>query len=247
MLHGNSANAWWWQPTAEQIGERFRILALDQRGHGDSEWVRPPAYHPADYVADLSRLIDSCVGGPPILVGHSMGAINALAFASVHRAAARAVVAVDVALSSSVTRDRYLRRLNALPVVVYPDLATAKARFRLMPNEGKVPRAVLEFIAQKSLVKAGTRGYTLKFDRESFSSINGIDVLKAVGRLRVPTLLVRGALSRIMTEQAAQHALRLNSRVELKIVAGAHHHVLIEKPMALARLIRGFVARLEQG
>ncbi len=51
-LHGNSANAWWWQPMTEAMGELdFRILALDLRGHGESDWVRPPAYLPTDYAA----------------------------------------------------------------------------------------------------------------------------------------------------------------------------------------------------
>ncbi|HEX3409439.1 MAG TPA: alpha/beta fold hydrolase, partial [Candidatus Binataceae bacterium] len=47
LVHGSSANAWWWRPLADSIDPaRYRLLALDQRGHGDSEWARPPAYTP---------------------------------------------------------------------------------------------------------------------------------------------------------------------------------------------------------
>ncbi|HUY39035.1 MAG TPA: alpha/beta hydrolase, partial [Candidatus Binataceae bacterium] len=124
LLHGNSANAWWWEPLARLMPPDLRLLALDQRGHGDSEWVRPPSYSPlenardvAAFAAHVARLQDQ-----PIVVGHSMGGLSALAFARHHGELARAVVAIDAALTSSKGRDRYLRRLKALPLVTYPDL-----------------------------------------------------------------------------------------------------------------------------
>jgi pimeloyl-ACP methyl ester carboxylesterase len=59
LLHGNSANAWWWRPLADSLdAARYRLLALDQRGHGDSEWVRPSAYTPDEYAGDLARFIE---------------------------------------------------------------------------------------------------------------------------------------------------------------------------------------------
>ena len=54
LLHGNSANAWWWEPVARAMAPELRLLALDQRGHGDSEWVRPAAYSPLDYARDIA-------------------------------------------------------------------------------------------------------------------------------------------------------------------------------------------------
>src|SRR5215831_14530040 len=81
LLHGNSANAWWWEPVAREMPSEFRLLALDQRGHGDSEWVRPAAYTPADYARDLVGFLRHVVGADhrPILVGHSMGGLSTLA------------------------------------------------------------------------------------------------------------------------------------------------------------------------
>src|SRR5579859_1525576 len=74
LLHGSSANAWWWRPLANSIdGARYRLLALDQRGHGDSEWVWPPAYAPDDYARDLGRFIQDKGLARPIVGGHSMG------------------------------------------------------------------------------------------------------------------------------------------------------------------------------
>src|SRR5271154_2179165 len=79
LLHGNSANAWWWQPLAESIAPRFRLIALDQRAHGDRAGVTPPRYRSEDYGRDLDLFVKHLGLGPAIVVGHSMGGIVALA------------------------------------------------------------------------------------------------------------------------------------------------------------------------
>jgi pimeloyl-ACP methyl ester carboxylesterase len=246
LLHGNSANAWWWEPLARAIAPEYRLLALDQRGHGDSEWARPVAYSPADYADDIARFVQHIAvsGEKPVVVGHSMGGLNVLAFARRHPESARGAMALDVAVTSSRGRDRYLRRLKGLPVVTYPDLATAKARFRLMPNEGGIPEEILHEIAERSLARTDEGRWTLKFDRESFLGGDGLDVLDTIKTIRIPTMLVRAEHSRIMTAEAAEQARGSNQRARLVTIAGAHHHVILEKPDAVARVIEEFAASL---
>jgi len=246
LLHGNSANAWWWEPVAREMPNEFRLFALDQRGHGDSEWIRPAAYTPADYARDLVGFLRHVIGTDdrPILVGHSMGGLSTLAFAAHHGNLARATVVIDAALTSSRRRDWFLRRLKSLPVVTYPDLNTAKARFRLMPNEGHIPAATLQAIAEKSLVATEEGRWTMKFDRESFFGGDGINPMEAIKKIRIPTLLLRAELSRIMTAEAAAGACAANPRMRLVTIPAAHHHLLLEKPAAVARAIREFVASL---
>lgn len=242
LLHGSSANAWWWDAVARATPPEFRIFALDQRGHGDSEWVRPAAYSPADYGGDIARFIEHAVGGgeAPVVVGHSMGGLSVLAFAQAHPRRARGVAAIDVAVTSTRGRDRYVRRLKALPMVTYPDLATARARFRLMPNEGGIAPEVVHAIAEKSLVRTEDGRFTLKFDRESFFGGDGLHVLETIATLEVPTLLVRAANSRIMTAQGAEQARAANPRARLITIPDSHHHVLLEKPDDVARIIVEF-------
>jgi pimeloyl-ACP methyl ester carboxylesterase len=244
LLHGNSANAWWWEPVARAIAPDYRLLALDQRGHGDSEWARPAAYSPSDYANDIARFVAHVAtnAAKPVVVGHSMGGLNVLAFARVHPESARAAMAIDVAVTSSRGRDRYLRRLKGIPVVTYPDLATAKARFRLMPNEGGIADEVLHEIAERSLARTDEGRWTLKFDRESFLGGDGLDVLETIEAIRIPTMLVRAEHSRIMTAEGAERARASNPNARLVTIAGAHHHVILEQPQAVARVIEEFAA-----
>jgi pimeloyl-ACP methyl ester carboxylesterase len=245
LLHGNSANAWWWQWVADELTRKtsndLRLLALDQRGHGDSEWVKPPAYKPYDYAADLANFIREEVRDRhPIIVGHSMGGVVTLAFGQRHPELARGIVVIDTAVVSSRGRDRFLHRLKVLPTVVYPDLDTAKARFRLMPNEGEIPEERVLAIAEKSLMPAEPGGYTLKFDRESFFGGDGLQVMDTIRALQIPTLLVRAEKSRIMSQESSEAAAASNPHVRLTVIAGAHHHVILENPAEVARVIAEF-------
>jgi pimeloyl-ACP methyl ester carboxylesterase len=246
LLHGNSANAWWWDPVARATAPEFRLLALDQRGHGDSEWARPPAYSPGDYARDLTRFVEHASSGreKPVVVGHSMGGLNVLAFARHSPNSARGAMAIDIAITSSQRRNRYLSRLKGLPVVNYPDLKTAKARFRLMPEEGVIASEVVHQIAEKSLARTDDGRWTLKFDRESFLGGDGLAVLDTINEIRIPLMLVRAERSRIMTAEALESARIANLQVRVLTIPDAHHHVILEKPDAVARAIEDFATSL---
>ena len=64
-----------WDPIAARLSERYRVVVVDARGHGDSEWVGLGAsYYFPDYLLDLHHLLDTLgATGPVRLVGHSMG------------------------------------------------------------------------------------------------------------------------------------------------------------------------------
>jgi pimeloyl-ACP methyl ester carboxylesterase len=180
-----------------------------------------------------------------MVVGHSMGGLSVMAFARRHPRLARAAVVIDSALTSSRGRDRYLRRLKSLPVVTYPDLETAKARFRLMPDEGGIQQAILHEVAMRSLARTEDGRWTLKFDRESFFGGDGIDAMEALAEIRIPTLLVRAEHSRIMTAEAVEQARARNPHARAVTIARAHHHVILEDSAAVARAIENFAASLE--
>jgi pimeloyl-ACP methyl ester carboxylesterase len=244
LVHGNSANAWWWRPMVQALaGADLRVLALDLRGHGDSEWVRPPAYSPADYANDIARLSTAAGAEGSIAIGHSMGGIAVLAFSSRYPWLVRAAAVIDVAITSGPRRNRYLRRLRAIPTISYRDLATAKSRFRLIPNEGAIAPEVIAEIAEQSVHRTIDGRYTMKFDRESFFGSDGLDVAAAISNVPFTLLLVRGERSRIMTAESAISAGRSNPMVELVTIPNAHHHLPLEAPEKLAREIELFAGR----
>lgn len=164
-----------------------------------------------------------------------------LALVKDNPAMVRGAVAIDVALTSSRGRDRYLSRLKALPIVAYADLETARSRFRLMPEEGDVPPQALAAIAERSLSRTADGRYSLKFDRESFFGGDGLNVLAAIEQVRAPLLLMRGEFSRIMTAESSARAAELNPRAHLVVIPGTHHHLILERPDLVASEIEHFI------
>src|SRR5262249_56071297 len=74
LLHSLAAHSHWWDGMAALLEDAFPIVALDFRGHGRSGHAMPPAYHFADYLADVVVALDVLGWPAPTVVGHSMGA-----------------------------------------------------------------------------------------------------------------------------------------------------------------------------
>ncbi len=94
LLHGLCANAHDWDFFARNMANEYHLLAVDQRGHGDSGWAEN--YGTRDYVLDLEACVDSLKLSEFVLIGHSMGGINAIIYAARHPDQVSALVIVDI-------------------------------------------------------------------------------------------------------------------------------------------------------
>ena len=96
LLHGGAQTAHSWDFFALGIRDHFHVIALDQRGHGDSDWSEGSEYGPEYHVADVNAFTDAIGYNRFILVGLSMGGRNSYAFAAKHPAKVEQLVIVDV-------------------------------------------------------------------------------------------------------------------------------------------------------
>lgn len=94
LLHGLCGNAHYWDFFAESMKGDCHILALDQRGHGDSSWA--PSYGPRDYFLDLEAFVVELGLNGIVLMGHSMGGINAIIYAARHPEQVVKLVVIDI-------------------------------------------------------------------------------------------------------------------------------------------------------
>jgi len=110
LVHGWGGDRRAWGPIAGDLARRFRVIAVDLRGHGSSAAPRH-GYRPADLAADLTGLVP----GPVIAVGHSMGAQVVTALAVEHPGLVRALVVIDPAYGADEAEERtFAARLAAL-------------------------------------------------------------------------------------------------------------------------------------
>src|SRR5436190_15818258 len=94
MLHGIGSRYVSWYPILDRLAEHFHIIAPDFRDHGDSD--KPAAgYLHTDYAADLKGLITALEIDRPRIIGHSLGAIVAYAWAGLNGVTTARIVLED--------------------------------------------------------------------------------------------------------------------------------------------------------
>ena len=95
LVHGGRDHARSWDWTAEALCQDWHVVAMDHRGHGDSEWVSDGNYRSNDMVYDLAQFVHQLDVGPVTIVSHSMGGNVALRYAGVFPEMVKKIVAIE--------------------------------------------------------------------------------------------------------------------------------------------------------
>lgn len=236
FLHGITAGAAVWDPVVEDLARDFRCVAVDQRGHGRSDKPRT-GYGAEDYVADVAAVLD-VLGPARAVVGHSLGARNAILAGSVMPERIGAVVAVDYAAAIEPEVFRALRaaRTGGEGLLADDDAVRAaiRARSARLPDHAVERRVRHLYEAVDGgfvpLVSASAVDQTLRdLDVDLTGALRGSDV---------PMLLVRGGDSTFVSPRAFATSLALRAGLRGAVVPGVDHFVPEEAPLEVAALVR---------
>lgn len=231
LLHGGGQTRHAWAGTATRLGEAgFRALSFDQRGHGDSEWHPEGDYHFEAFSRDVAALA-AHFDRPPVLIGASLGGIaSLLAVAEQEGMRASALVLVDIATRMQRDGvDRIMSFMRARPdgFESLEDAADAIAEY--MPHR---PRPKDLSGLQKNLRQREDGRYRWHWDplfvegsRRPGHEFDLDRLDRAAARLELPTLLVRGRMSDILSEEGAQQFLSQVPHARFADVSGAGHMV----------------------
>jgi pimeloyl-ACP methyl ester carboxylesterase len=255
FLHGHGAHADWYSFIAPFFAARYRVVALSWSGMGASDWREAYSMeqfgHEALAVAEATGLLDA--PAPPIAVGHSFGGLIAIGLAADYGDKFAAAVIVDppVVRPARLERERQAKKLqrpNLRPHHVYPTLASALARFRLLPMQPCDNLFILDHIARLSLrnvagVGSEKGGWSWRFDWAMWSRLKRRNPLPLIRAARCPLALVRGGRSRLMErEDAAFMMADLPGGAPYVEVPEADHHVMIDQPLAFVAAIEALLA-----
>src|SRR6185369_15516609 len=243
FLHGGAAHAHWFDALTLAFVDRFQVVALDQRGHGESQWVAPPAYGTEDFVADLLGLMDTLGWARMTVVGHSMGGHNAMTFAAWHPERVAALVIVDSRPAIPPERlDTMHSRGRRIPRV-YASEEAGVAAFRLLPRETLAEPSLLAHIAQAGLTRRDG-GWGWRFDPATHGARRPVDAWSLLGKITAPTLIVRGGLSPILPVEMAERLRTSIPDATLVTIPNAYHHLTLDAPAAFNSALNDFLTAL---
>jgi pimeloyl-ACP methyl ester carboxylesterase len=246
FLHGGGQTARTWDLPCLALRRELRCLALDQRGHGDSEWSYAFDYSSDAHAGDVAALLDSLAIEQTVVVGMSMGCINGLHFAARWPERVAAFVAVDagpwvrldggrriIDFVESADRNATLEEWTEHARRFNPRRDTRLLRHSLLHNLRSLPDGTL----------------TWKTDRRRPIGVDGIesrlDALRALlPRIECPTLILRGAESDVFLDEDAERFAAALPHARWTRVDGAGHTIQGDQPAALVREIRSFLAEL---
>jgi pimeloyl-ACP methyl ester carboxylesterase len=241
-VHGGAAHGHWFDYIAAGFTPDHHVLALDQRGHGDSVWADDPAYTYLDFASDIDKAAAKLDLRDFVLVGHSMGGMVSLVYAATYPGRLAKLVIVDTSIQLSEERLATMRDVGNRGGSSYATRDELIARYKLRPGNSLAPQEVVRHIAGFSARQFPDGSWRHKFDRRVYGTRESLDGLPFWERVKVPALLVKGGNSaRISPEIFAQVKARA-PQVQLAEVSGADHHVTLDNPVGFVKAVKPFLA-----
>ena len=247
LAHGGGQTHWAWRHTVETLADAgFRAIALDLRGHGESDWSPEGQYHHKNFAADLLAVADQIVG-KPALVGASLGGIAGLvAEGQLRPGSFASLTLVDITArpdAAGVERITSFMGANVETGFASPDEAAASIA-AYTPNRPK--RGASDSL--KRYLRQGDDGrFRWHWDPKFLDKINGPRVeehgiLEAAARtLTLPVHLVRGGASDLVSPESASEFLALVPHARFTDIAGAGHMVVGDRNDAFGDAIISFL------
>ncbi|MCJ0873567.1 alpha/beta fold hydrolase [Streptomyces sp. AP-93] len=250
LLHGLMGRAFHWTGTARWLGETRRVVALDQRGHGQSE--RPPtagpgssvAYGREAFVADAEAAVEQLGLAPVTLIGHSMGALTAWQLAARRPDLVAALVICDMRASAlgEASQQEWEEWFRHWPLP-FPTQDAARRWFgeddprveRPDPGRG-------EFFAE--VMHEADDGWRPLFSRRQMLTARETWVHDAhweeLAQVRCPTLVVRG-LDGELGRAEAQEMVRVLPAGQYAEIPDAGHYLHYDHPTAWRAAVEPFL------
>ena len=242
LVHGAAQTAHSFDEVAPGLARDHHVLAIDQRGHGDTDWAPDGDYRRGEFVADLVAFLDEVSWPSATLVAMSLGGLNAMALAAAHPDRVRGLVIVDVVPTVERAGVEGIRQqLSTREFASFEEAVERAHAFN--------PRRSLENLRDRlghalRPLPDGRWGY--KFDARITSGGAESDLESlwaALPSLRCPVLLVRGAESPLLAKEGAARFLATVPGAELAEVPGAGHSVMGDNPEGFLAAVRPFLAR----
>ena len=247
FLHGGGLTAHTWDLVCLALRHDYRCLALDLRGHGDSEWSPEMDYSIEAHRGDVEALVDHLGLDQLVLVGMSLGGLTAIAYAGGHAARLAALVIVDSGPEARPEGARRIAEFVAAPAEFDSIDEVIERALSFNPRrDAKLLRRSLQHNLRRmpngKLTWKHDRRHRAKFDAEEWARRRR-GLWDVIPRITCPTLVVRGARSDVFHDEDAEKLAAALPQGTWVRVEGAGHTVQGDNPRGLIGELRGFLER----
>lgn len=253
LLHGHGNEAHLWDDFVPCVVPHYRVIAVDQRGHGDSNWAADGAYDNDSMVRDLECLTEALEIDRFVLVGFSMGGRVSMTFAGRHPERLAGLVLIDIGpeLDPRGT-SRIGQEMQSQRTPVFATIDEYASMLSLNYPAGQ--QAALMRMAKYGLRERDDGLFELKMDpalradrptdaaarakEEAFAQAQW----EALAKVPCPTLVVRGAASDILSPDTADKMVEeVLQHGQLAVVPQAAHSVATDNPKGFEEAVSRFV------
>ncbi|MDP6172951.1 MAG: alpha/beta hydrolase [Rhodospirillales bacterium] len=259
LVHGGRDHARSWDWMARELSEDYHIIAVDQRGHGDSQWNAAGNYVSDEFICDMAKLVDTAGLAPVRILSHSMGSIVSLRYAGIFPQNVVKVMAIEGfggrpsrrrASEDAPLHDRYrqwierMRDFAERPLRRYPDMEEAIAR--MAEANAHLSAEQARHLTIHGVNRNEDGSFSWKFDPCFYgrflvpSGLNPPDGPDLWRQIICPVLLVRGADSWALGPEESGAADNFKN-VRCEIIQDAGHWVHHDQLDQVLELARGFL------
>ena len=247
MLHGISQQAHSWDFISLPLSVDYRVISVDQRGHGDSDWAPDGDYSTDAYVGDVDGFVAAMGLRDFHLMGHSMGGRNSLAWASGQPGILKSLTIVDTGPETQRRGQNRIQQFRELP----DELDTLdEFADRVMEYTGRTREQTMG--ALKYSIRQRPDGkWTWKYDKamrvQGFRAPAWTSEQLWTGwrRIDCPALVVRGARSDIFADETMVRMAQEHPDCATVTVENAGHLVQGDNPPDFLAAVRGLLARFD--
>ncbi len=245
FLHGGGLNAHTWDLVCAALRGERHCVALDQRGHGESEWSPHMDYSIESHVGDLDAFVRALGLERFVLVGMSLGGVNSLAWAGQHGRRLAGLVLVD---TGPEIRFEGIRKIQAFTSEATPLDSVEQFVDRALAFNPRRNRDLLRRSLLQNLRRMPDGRWMWKYDQRHRGKIDPAAyerrrrlLWSAVDTVECPTLVVRGAQSDVFHDEDAERLAQRLPRGRWVRIEGAGHTVQGDNPADLLVSLRGFL------
>ncbi len=242
LVHGSRLHAHVWNDFGGRFKDRFHIVAVDQRGHGDSGWCTRSRYDLEDFYQDLRAVVEARGLKRFTLIGHSLGGRVSMLYASRHHQELERLVLADITPGRpAAAAGADISRVTETPGPRDFE-SEAQAKEYLGRLLSRAPAHMIEESVRYGMRQIAGGRYTWKYDPALLKRTPAaLDLWSMVKSIPTPTLLQYGSHSNVVSRELAERLKQTMPRCTVERIENAGHALFTDQPDAFAASVERFL------